>query len=206
VCYAVVREVRLEIPVAKSSENFVVFGQFAGLLRGHMVVLLTAMVLSFWFALSVLYQVSEHFRRWARDYDRFRLLPSWTLFAPRPGISDYHLLFRDRRQDGHFSQWTELHTLGERNLLTALWNPEKRFRKWLFDVGQFLSSLSARHPVEPGAILGSVPYHAVWNLISQLPRGADTAGRQFVIVETQSSGTETKLNVILRSAVHELRP
>ena len=62
--------------------------------------------LSLWFALSVLNQ----YRRGAlirpvKRRDAFSLIPTWTFFAPRPGVTDFNILYRDRARDGAFGPW-----------------------------------------------------------------------------------------------------
>src|ERR1700688_673305 len=149
-----------------------------------MVTFALAILISVWFGLSIIYQLPTRFKEWIPDYDRFQLVPIWTLFAPNPGCTDYHLLFRDRYDDGQFSEWRELHAFGDRGLFTALWNPNKRFRKWVLDVAQYLSWMAVRHPDNPGAILASIPYLLVQNLVTSLPNNNRVRGRQFIILET----------------------
>src|SRR5690348_12432463 len=53
-----------------------------------------------WFILSILNQFGFAWFDKITRHDHFSLLPLWTFFAPNPGQSDYHLIYRDRKTDG----------------------------------------------------------------------------------------------------------
>ncbi len=65
------------------------------------------------------------------------LLPTWTFFAPDPGVTDARLLWRERLVDGTVGPWHEA-VPPCTGLLRAVWNPTKRSRKVVFDWGRGL--------------------------------------------------------------------
>ena len=62
-------------------------------------------VLSTWLCISVVLQFRPKGIISLKQYDFFALLPRWTFFAPRPEISDYCVLYRDRMWTGELSPW-----------------------------------------------------------------------------------------------------
>lgn len=66
------------------------------------------LILMGWLAASILNQFRFSWFQRFRQYDSFSLLPIWSFFAPNPGQSDYHLVFRDRQHDGSHSEWSEI--------------------------------------------------------------------------------------------------
>ena len=106
--------------------------------------------LALWLVLSTLGQLTT----WSRvpkrlaalvgffsTYDFFSLLPAWNFFAPNPGTTDYHLLYRDKLHNGEYSVWRELRVDKERGLLKGIWNPNKRQSKIISDVAGVLTQL-----------------------------------------------------------------
>jgi len=161
-----------------------------------------SLVLSCWAVLSVAYQFDVPWvRRWSH-YDVFSLLPLWTFFAPRPGQSDYHLLYRDRLADGSTAGWQEVEMVEERQPYSWLWNPEKRSKKVLTDVVQLLIDLAAHSQHDRVALILSTPYVLVLNVVMSLPRHAQATHRQFVIAQTFGYVRRGDPEVVIKADFH----
>jgi hypothetical protein len=66
-------------------------------------------------------------------WDVFKLLPSWSFFAPSPANRDSHIVVRDLLHDGTLSAWSPVSRFPSRDLLHVIWHPAKRPRKILRD-------------------------------------------------------------------------
>lgn len=167
---------------------------------------LVASLLALWFVGSVLNQFQFEWFQKVRNVDHFALLPLWTFFAPNPGQTDYHLVYRDRRTDGSITEWMELAITESRKFHSFVWNPEKRSKKVLSDVVATLME-STRHvpPDKTGfAIMLSLPYLVLLNVVSNLAATPGATHRQFVIAETAGfKRTEDPL-LVLKSDFHPL--
>ncbi len=88
-----------------------------------------------WFLLTILWQVDPIRKRspLLRVFSAFHVLPIWTFFAPRPGMSDTHVLYRDKTLDGDVGPWGEVDLGEERKRTHWLWNPRKRLDKMAVD-------------------------------------------------------------------------
>jgi len=100
-------------------------------------------ILAFWFFLSVLAQLATWegapkplvvLSHWFQQRDWLSVIPAWNFFAPNPGTTDYHLLYRDKLESDDLSVWREIPIEKEPSLLKAIWNPHKRKSKVLSDV------------------------------------------------------------------------
>lgn len=81
------------------------------------------------------------------------LLPKFGFFAPNPGGYDYHLLYRDRLDDGSVSEWTEASELRTvSSPVPWLWSPDQYEIKNVLNCGRQLSQRSV-----PPASNSSVP-------------------------------------------------
>src|SRR4051812_27831403 len=93
-------------------------------------------------AMLVVTAVVQHhgsrFGRWLKARDAFALIPAWTFFAPNPGTSDTRLLWRQQYGGGATSPWHEAFP-PRSSLVRGLWNPEKRIRKAITDVGPMVA-------------------------------------------------------------------
>src|SRR5205809_5017290 len=132
-------------------------------LAGVVIVILAA-----WLAATVALQLPRT-RRWLQERDVCALLPEYRFFAPRPAEGDLHLLFRDTYADGTVGRWTEICRLKPLRLSHALWNPDKRERKALFDCVVLLLRL---RPPQPRALAVTTPYLLLLNHVSSFHRTA----------------------------------
>lgn len=168
---------------------------------------LVASFLALWFVGSVFNQFQlKWFEKIRSNVDHFSLLPLWTFFAPNPGQTDYHLVYRDRRADGSLTEWMELAITESRKFHSFVWNPEKRSKKVISDVVATL--IESIGPVPPDeaefAIMLSLPYLVLLNVVSNLAPTPGATHRQFVIAETAGFKRTEKPRLVLKSDFHPL--
>jgi hypothetical protein len=114
------------------------------------------------------------------------LLPSWTFFAPNPGVTDTRLLWRDLLPDATASAWHEV--LPPRSsLLRAVWNPQKRQAKLITDAGGIVARMGSEDPDNMG-VLVSMPYLLILHRVCSEPASPMTLARQFLVVQTDRDG------------------
>jgi hypothetical protein len=131
------------------------------------------------FVLIAVRQVSSQQYHRLTGWDIAGLLPVWRFFAPEPGRFDYHLLYRDKLRNELITPWREIQTTTSCGSLRAIWNPSKRSNKALVDI---VSDLAREwNEVDDGRIMYSVPYIALLNRVSNLPRLQDADGTQFAV-------------------------
>ncbi|MEM8621763.1 MAG: hypothetical protein AAGF73_18815 [Actinomycetota bacterium] len=124
-----------------------------------------------------------------RNFDRVRsnpwtmtLLPDWRFFAPRPAIHDYRVMYRWVDDAGEPSAWQDAAEIAPRRLAQALWFPERRTQKGLFDA---CTELTKAVGLDPDRLHRSVAYRLVRDYVERRisqrvpepPRGF-----QFVVV------------------------
>jgi hypothetical protein len=171
-------------------------------------------VLLTWFFLSVVGQLDSSRTlgrrlRWVRRWDYLNLIPIWTFFAPKPGWTDYYLMYRDRLPGGAVTPWTEVPLLGSRRWWHAIWNPGKHEKKALLDTVKFLFRTlgSDKHVMNelrkrpnrkarlrriPSRLAIATPYLVILNVVSGLER-LDAAQTQFLIMHREAGKGEPRL-------------
>ncbi|SCK35439.1 hypothetical protein H181DRAFT_02924 [Streptomyces sp. WMMB 714] len=83
-----------------------------------------------------------------RTRDPLSVVPNWRFFAPHPAIHDSHLLYRTLSADDETSDWTQLSLTPDRTVQHAIWFPDRRLGKAIFDVGdEILRNLPEGFPV-----------------------------------------------------------
>ena len=115
------------------------------------------------------------------------LVPRWNFFSPRPGIHDYHLLYRDQWEGGGVGVWQEVPGFAQpRNLTASVWNPHRVSKKALFDLAVELAreSLAVENRQEYAKL--SIPYLVLLNYVSQLPRPHPSIATQFMLARSSS--------------------
>lgn len=158
-----------------------------------------------WFILSILFQLDQPWFHRISQRDRFGLLPRWTFFAPNPGTSDYHLLYRDRLPDGGFTDWVEIPMIAERQLASCLWNPDKRAKKVLADVAMMLiESSRVLPPKDHSVLLVTLPYLILLNIVVNHQPALAGAKRQFVIAETLGFSFQEGPRLLMKSDLHAM--
>jgi len=161
-------------------------------------------VLMLWLIGSVILQFGPTWFSFIERHDLFMLLPRWTFFAPTPGMSDYHLLYRDQLEDGRLSEWVEIPITEERKLYSFLWNPEKKSKKVLSDVVASLLQLSQLGIRESTALMFSLPYLILLNVVVHHDRKRAGIKRRFVLAEKFRDDGNPTVHVVLVSAFHPL--
>ena len=140
-----------------------------------------AAVFSIWLVLTIGKQFRHPFFRRIGRLDTFNLLPIWTFFAPNPGKTDLHILFRDALGDGSLTGWQEiLH--GHKRRIRLLWNPAKREDKILRDCVQVLRRSERELSARP-ALFFTVPYLMILGHVLRASIPDYAAARQFLLVE-----------------------
>jgi hypothetical protein len=153
-----------------------------------------------WFLASVVCQIPTRLARVINRYDLFRLVPRWSFFAPNPGHTDYHILYRDSAAGTPISAWRELPVPG-RTLLAMFWNPDKRLRKCLVDcTQQIVATAAATRTADHMAI--SIPYLLLLNIVMRQCVNPGVASRQFVIAQSYGFHPARKPEVLVRSEFH----
>jgi len=157
-------------------------------------------IFALWALASVLVLVPR-FSPWIRAYDLFGWVPEWKFFAPIPGRGDFHLLYRDTYPEG-MSEWTELLLGGPRRPWNCLWHPGRRERKAAFDASREIS----RHlsPDLIDTIHVTIPYLAMLNHVSELPRMLPAVRTQFTLMYSESMVEQGVPSVSVVSHLHEL--
>lgn len=159
--------------------------------------------LGFWLLASTICQFNIlRLEKVFRRMDYFSLLPRWSFFAPNPGVTDYHLLYRDKNQEDECGRWYEYKISSRRTLLGAVWNPKKRTKKALSDTVQTLVRSSSQ--MRPGEYKTSLCYIALVNFIASLPRNTDSKATQFMIMQSYGHYTEQDPKMLFRSEFHKI--
>ncbi|MBB6271141.1 hypothetical protein HDF26_001568 [Pedobacter cryoconitis] len=167
-----------------------------------------ATILGIWLLLTILCQFrNTKFSGYIRHkVDVFGLIPLWTFFAPNPGKSDYHLLYRDKIDEDIHGDWEEMDITEERSLWSWCWNPDKRDKKILADVIQSLVASIPHYKGDKGydLLMFSMPYLIVLHAVSHCKCNSGSVQRQFMLAETSGYLKETSPSVILLSVFHQI--
>jgi hypothetical protein len=161
-----------------------------------------AVILILWFATSVIGQFDLRVTRWLRSHDHFSLVPRWTFFAPRPGRTDYHLMFQLFHADDAQS-WCEQPLANRRTLLGAVWNPQKRNRKALADlVRSMVRASSGIEREKLWQMQYSMPYIAILSYLSGAAAAEGPSHLRFMILESEGFYLEREPWPVFLSARH----
>ena len=135
------------------------------------------------------------------------LIPIWTFFAPNPGRTDIHLLYRDRDADGRMTAWREV-PLDRRRSWLMLWNPRRRICKGVTDVAPDLTRDTTYKPKEVVSKrkVFTFPYLLLLNYVCCQPVDFRARLRQFAVARTNGIGAEGEVDVAFLSAFHRIEP
>ncbi|MEP0262705.1 hypothetical protein [Dokdonia sp.] len=159
--------------------------------------------LGFWLLASAICQFNIlRLETFFRRMDYFSLLPRWSFFAPNPGVTDYHLLYRDKDKENECGRWKELPIASKRTLLGAIWNPKKRSKKALSDAVQTIVRSSDK--LKASEFKTSICYIALVNFISSFPRKEDGNTTQFMIMESYGHFPDKGPKMLFRSEFHKI--
>jgi hypothetical protein len=128
------------------------------------------------------------------------MIPRWNFFAPKPGIWDFHLLYRDRAASGITGHWHEMPIRSPRSLRTVLWNPSRFASKALIDISLDITGNAAGLDERPQLLTISMPYLALLTCVSTAPGRYSAASTQFLVLMSSIHGTK----VLLVSRYHQI--
>ncbi len=157
-----------------------------------------------WAVISCIAQFSSDRLIFLKQADWFSLIPQWTFFAPIPGTSDYHLMFRDRYISGDYTEFREIDLTSPRKLMHTIWNPDKHNEKILSDVVHTFAQMAGK--IESPQLMFTIPYILILNYVSNTEHVPNANATQFTIVESPSSHSGRTLTITFISGLHRLRP
>lgn len=158
------------------------------------------------FIVSAAQQVfSGRWVKWMKNRDVFALIPIWSFFAPNPGRTDYHLLFRDQLVSGEWCPWREI-SQGPRTALRSVWNPGKRRAKGLTDhISSLMRSLNGVE-LEPIVMVLHPSYLTLLRWVTMQASDPRSRSRQFLVAQTSGFGVESSdPEILFISLAHPLQ-
>lgn len=165
--------------------------------------ILVAALLGIWYALSVCNQFPFEVNKLIRSRDVFHLVPRWTFFAPNPGVTDYHLVYRSVSVGTEGACWQEIAWNRQRPWYSFAWNPTKRLRKLQLDITQSILRLYQDDELLPqAAIVLTIPYLLLLNVAATQVRDQAADFVQFAIVQTFGFQPRQPPEVLIASALH----
>lgn len=172
-----------------------------------MVILINVVAIVF-FALWLLLTIFNQFNfKWVsqiKKQDIFHLLPSWTFFAPNPGTSDYHIVYRTMDDNKNVSAFIEIPLLNDRRLTHAFWNSSKRVKKVLTDLVMILKKSCAAEDMKKEKLQVSFSYIALLNFLTHLERSTSVKFIQFAILESKGYNDPGPPQLLICSAFHHV--
>ena len=170
-----------------------------------MVILISIFYIA-WLIGTILSQPFRGMQKWAQRFDRFRLMPVWTFFAPDPGVSDYNLLSRVRRVDGVITPFEEIRPGNGKKFLRLFFHPERRLQKAFTDFSGALAGYVASDLTDAARdnIRLTVSYISLLHYCSALATDPGTVAVQFMILESYGHLEVQEPQLILNSEFHRL--
>ena len=111
------------------------------------------------------------------------LLPNWRLFAPKPGVADYYVYYRDQRGTEAPGAWQVAYGPEARKWFHGLWYPNKVQAKAVSDLVQQLAGvIMEMQQGEEEKVMKSAPYLQLFHFVLHLPRPQAQDQTQFSIV------------------------
>jgi hypothetical protein len=142
-------------------------------------------------------------RKLVKKRDPCSYVPTWTFFAPDPGVTDARLLWRERLVDGTVGPWHES-VPPQGGLLRAIWNPTKRARKVATDFRRMIEREEEEAGDEELRMLG-LPYLMILQHVLGIDSSPLGAARQFAVVSTEGADDEDGLfELVFVSSWHRL--
>jgi len=154
-----------------------------------------------WLIVTVLAHFAP-FSFWLHKVDHCHLIPRWNFFAPNPGDRDYHLVVRDRCNDGRLSEWRNVPVYVPRPTRAWLWHPQKRAVKILNDCLQGLRFLYRHEGVPESSLPFSLPYLVLLGMASNVTAERDAVELQFAIIESTGHDATRALTCAFLSQYH----
>lgn len=164
--------------------------------------------LAVWFAISIVAQFSDQVGDWFPRTASLGLIPLWTFFAPRPGMHDTHLLYRDRLRNGKIGSLSCVPSTEKRRWYHAIWNPGKYRNKVVADLNDSLMQYLARVAMQDRdirVVVLSNPYLILANLVMQMPCPEEAEARQFILARDKNFGSDPGgRELVFMSSFHPL--
>lgn len=157
-----------------------------------------------WFLLTIINQLNYRWVQKVKNYDVFHLLPRWTFFAPNPGVSDYHFVYRYKNGSNDVSAFTEMPLYDSRTISSAIWNSNKRVKKALSDLVMDLNRQCSSLELTEHNVKISFSYIALLNFLSNIPKDSDVTSMQFAILKSEGFIDETKPEIVISSEFHNV--
>lgn len=155
-------------------------------------------IYTLWFIATAIYQLRSKKLRRYKKLDVFRLFPSWQFFAPDPIREDYHILFRDKKNNEE--KGPVRFKLQYPSFSKLLFNPQGRINLAMTRLaGRF--DLSVNGQKKHTEQTRSLHYQMVLNLVMRFPIDKGMH-RQFLIVKTGKEDNTTPKQ-IFASDFHE---
>jgi hypothetical protein len=133
-------------------------------------------------------------------------IPDWRFFAPRPGMHDYHLLFRDELPDGEVTAWKQISEIERRHPRHLLWYANRRAEKVLADSVVGIVSFNMLEERNKEDIQLTVPYLTLLNYVThQIPHADDARRTQFLIAASGGYDESEEPLILFLSNLHPIR-
>lgn len=146
--------------------------------------------------------------RWniVRGKDHLNLIPIWTFFAPNPGQTDYHLMYRFQNSTGQMSAWIEIPLAEQRTARSWIWNPEKRSKKVLADIVASFIDAGAMQCEHDTDYLLTLPYLLLLRVVCTHAGTHHSVDEvvQFVLAETKGFARSEAPHLLMVSRFHAL--
>lgn len=143
---------------------------------------------------------STAWERWAVRIDRLNLLPHWGFFAPEPGHTGNHLVYRDLGPQG-WSSWTEIALPGQ-SAARWIWNPGRFERKALLDLVNGFTKARPLYTQIDGIQLSECYLAMLTWVMAQEVGNSVSSARQFAVIMSTGHGAARTFRVALVSNRH----
>lgn len=137
-----------------------------------------------------------------RSLNQWYVLPEWRFFAPMPGQSDYHLLYKDWFSGGQSTEWTEVTSVRQRPYWSVVWNPSKRAHKALLDTVTELARDS--RTIEAKLLIVAASYLNILVHVSSLKRSVSPEFVQFLLMQSHGADEHRSPQIMFTSERHKL--
>lgn len=160
-----------------------------------------------WFLATLVSQEPNRKHPGLRTLDPTGLfIADWRFFAPRPGMNDNHVLFRDELEDGTYTDWKEIAPTRTRRLSHVIFYPTRRSEKAVTDAVSSLLMVAASDSLrQKEDIQLSIAYLALLNYVtSQAPHAKNAVKTQFAVATSTGYEEDVEPEVSFLSNVHRL--
>ncbi len=143
-----------------------------------------------------------------RRFDPIGLaVPNWRFFAPEPAQHDYHVLHRVLRADDTPSPWAETTTISPRSWGHAVFFPDRRREKALFDLASELTALMMDPRID---VRRTVPFELLRDAVELKVRAEEAdplpRGFQFLLARHTGHDEEPEPDYLFASPYIPLGP